>query len=261
MKSGWKKKKKREKHKNKQTWELQLQEKYHVKTSSDFKNDSVFFLSVIKKSKSKGFGGWDSPTHQNHKTRRQQTTPQNANQSTATAKVETETKKNGEKRFQNHQIDCLKNLNTDKSCFGFEPSKQNGKAVKALWSPTLHRGPCWNNGMLKTWSLHVKNAPNHHVNAQIQTPAKGRKKLKIEGGQLKRPKKCLQKSHWKCTHRAGVKCCNKNVIWLKIQYGGASRNAVPFSLDLCLQMCHVTHSAPTSSNERAALNSWRRMLS
>jgi len=57
-----------------------------------------------------------------------------------------------------------------------------------------------------------------------------RKKNKKKGGsQLKRQKMLTKKkSHWKCTHRAGVKCCNKNVKWLKIQYGGASRNAVPF---------------------------------
>lgn len=83
------------------------------------------------------------------------------------------------------------------------------------------------------------------------------KNKKKYGGAIKKTKrkKTLQKSHWKCTHRAGVKCCNKNVIWLKIQYGGASRNAVPFSLDLCLQFCHVTDSAPTSSNERPVSNS------
>lgn len=53
------------------------------------------------------------------------------------------------------------------------------------------------------------------------------KEEKQKKGAIKKTKNGY-KSHWKCTHRAGVKCCDKNVIWLKIQYGGASRNAVPF---------------------------------
>lgn len=114
-----------------------------------------------------------------------------------------------------------------------------------------------NNCMLKTWSLRVEKRSKPPCQRSIQTPAKGRKikTKKWRRGQFKR-QKMLTKSHWKCTHRAGVKCCNKNVIWLKIQYGGASRTAVPFSLDLCLQFCHVTDSAPASSNKRPVLNSW-----
>lgn len=113
----------------------------------------------------------------------------------------------------------------------FRPSKQNCKQVKAFSRPD--NAPVYplgtldqNNCMLKTWSLDVKNAQNHHVKCSNSNTSKRRKNKKR--GQLKRQKMLTKKSHWKCTHRAGVKCCNKNVIWLKIQYGGASRNAVPF---------------------------------
>lgn len=96
------------------------------------------------------------------------------------------------------------------------------------------------------------DSKTNNVKRSNSNTSKRRKKQK-KGGQFKRQKE----RHWKGTHRAGVKCCEKNVIRLKIQYGGASRNAVPFfpSLDLSLQFCHVTESPLTSSNERAVSNS------
>lgn len=161
------------------------------------------------------------------KLERQQTTLQNANQSIATAKVDRNKKikkcfKTTSKCFEKSQYMTkpawVSTLETKlQASQGF--LKTDNAHVYPLG--TLDQNIC----MLKTWSLDVKNAPNHHVKFSIQTPAKG---VKIKKGAIKKTKKCLQKSHWKCTHRAGVKCCNKNVIWLKIQYGGASRNAVPF---------------------------------
>lgn len=148
----------------------------------------------------------------------------------------------------------------------FGHSAQNCKQVRPASAPvrplgTLHQNNC----MLKTWSLRVKNAPNHHVNAQIQTPAKGakikKKEKKKTRGAIKKTKKRLQKSRWKCTHRAGVKCCNKNVNMAQNTVWRCEPECCAFSLDLCLQFCHVTHSAPTSSNESAASNSWCWMLS
>lgn len=166
-----------------------------------------------------------SPWHQNHKTRRQQTTPQNANQSIATAKVD-RNKKNS-KCFKT--ITHVWKILIPSKAAWFGPWEQNCKQVRPIPAPVHPLGPHdQDNCMLKTWSLDVKNAQNHNGNAQIQTPAKGGK-MKKKGGAIKKTKKkCLQKSLWKCTHRAGVKCCNKNVIWLKIQYGGARRNAAPF---------------------------------
>lgn len=70
--------------------------------SAGFKNDSPFLQGKEEQSKIKDRIGGISPRHQNHKTRRQQTTLQNANQSIATAKVD-RNKKEKLKMFQNHQ--------------------------------------------------------------------------------------------------------------------------------------------------------------
>lgn len=88
-----------------------------------------------------------------------------------------------------------KNLNTDKSCLvsTLETKLQASKGfLKTDIAPDHPAGTLdQNNCMLKTWSLHVKNARNHHFNAQIQTPAKGGKTKK---GAIKKTKNAYKKA-------------------------------------------------------------------
>lgn len=78
------------------------------------------------------------------------------------------------------------------------------------------------------------------------------KKAEGGGGELKRQKKY---ACWKCTHRAGVKCGEKNVNMAQKTVWRCEPERGAFSLDVSLQFCHVTHPDPTSSNESAASNS------
>lgn len=150
----------------------------------------------------------------------------------------------------------MKNLNTDKSC-----SRTKLQARESACAAGTRTTACWK---LEAW-MWGKNAPKHRGNTQIQTPAKGGKNEKEgkkkkaeegkreEGWAIEKSKK--KYACWKCTHRAGVKCGEKNgnvaqkTVWRCEPGRGA------FSLDVSLQFCHVTHPDPTSSNERAASNS------
>lgn len=71
-------------------------------------------------------------------------------------------------------------------------------------------------------------------------------------GQIEKTKKY---ACWKCTHRAGVKCGEKNVNMAQNTVWRCEPERGAFSLDVSLQFCHVTHPDPTSSNESAASNS------
>lgn len=84
---------------------------------------------------------------------------------------------------------------------------------------------------------------------------KKKKKRREVGGGLKRQKKKKIYACWKCTHRAGVKCGEKNVNMAQNTVWRCEPERGAFSLDVSLQFCHVTHPDPTSSNESAASNS------
>lgn len=111
---------------------------------------------------------------------------------------------------------------------------KNKTASESRLSPDRLRTrlPCWHSG----WSerLHAQNLMGKTLKTTTSKPdsntSKRRKNNQKKRGSNSKDKKCFRKKRPVeiCTHRAGVKCCNKNVKWFKIQYGGASPNAVPF---------------------------------
>lgn len=96
-----------------------------------------------------------------------------------------------------------------------------------------------NHCMLKTWSLDVSQKRSKPPRQMLKFKHQQKEeKQKKRGRQFKRRKKMLtkkKKSQWKCTHRAGVKGWNKNVKWLKIQYGGAMPKCCGFFFSRALQ--------------------------
>lgn len=118
-----------------------------------------------------------SPGHQNHKTRRQQTTPQNANQSNSNSK-------SGQKQKKIQKVSKTI-THVWKISIPSKAARIGTLETKLQSKWDRHPAPVHPAGtlairincMLKTWSLDGKNAQNHNGNAQIfQTPAKGGKK-------------------------------------------------------------------------------------
>lgn len=124
------------------TCELSCKKSSTLKCHRALKMIPPLFFHKEKRSKVKARIGSVviSPRHQNHKTRRQQTTLQNANQSIATAKVDRNKKEKKEKKIKNVSkppINVRKISILTKPAW-FRPSKQNCKQVKAFSIPITH---------------------------------------------------------------------------------------------------------------------------
>lgn len=99
--------------------------------------------------------------------------------------------------------------------------------------------PDRNHCILKTWGTDRKTHQNNTFsNLNAQTPAKGERKNKKKS---KWKDKKGYKKAWKRTHRVGVKCCEKNALWHKTQYGEWS--AFVLSQSVSPRCCHVTAAA------------------
>lgn len=141
-----------------------------------------------------------------------ETTPQNTSKARLQQKSTAENKKG--KRVQNKYHRTYVKMEPPRP---FKNQLHDFTRLQARTWPQVLNSPDRNHCILKTWGTDGKTPQNNTFsNLNAQTPAKGERK-KIKKSKWK-DKKGYKKA-WKRTHREGVKCCDKNALWHKTQYG------------------------------------------